>query len=143
MRHALTGYSTSQSPKSRRFSYNTPNGEHIFSSGARPSQHAYGPSSSSQKLGTYPFMFRASNVLTVVVDCHSGYAIEDIHVLFEGSLLKQSLKDNKYLFHIYHNRAEAAPSTHDRAETGQQHVAKEKESEGSLSKASEERVDRI
>jgi len=67
-----------------------------------------------------------------------GYAIEDIHVLFEGSILKQSLRDNKYLFKMYNNRSEGAVG-HE-GELGRHH--KEVDS-SSTSKGSEDRIERI
>ncbi|KAG8930793.1 hypothetical protein FRC02_003665 [Tulasnella sp. 418] len=53
--------------------------------------------------GTY-LLFACTTLLGVIwafffLPETSGYAIEEIHMLFEGNLVKQSLKDNRYLFH--------------------------------------------
>ena len=41
-----------------------------------------------------------------------GYAIEEIHQLLEGSIIKQSLHDNVYLFKMYNNCAQGS-ANHD------------------------------
>jgi len=66
-----------------------------------------------------------------------GYAIEDIHVLFEGSLIKQSMRDNKYLFKMYDNKFEGAVG-HE-GELGH----KLEEDNSSTGKGSPERVERV
>jgi len=52
--------------------------------------------------GTY-LLFGCTTMLAVVWTLlfypeTGGYAIEEIHTLFEGSIIKRSLHDNKYLF---------------------------------------------
>jgi sugar porter (SP) family MFS transporter len=70
-----------------------------------------------------------------------GYAIEDIHQLWEGNLLKQSMRDNKYLFTTYNNRAQGAVDAddvehHRRGETGEK-------GRDSSSKESDDRIEKV
>lgn len=66
-----------------------------------------------------------------------GYAIEDIHQLYNGNVIRQSLRDNKYLFHIYNNEAKGA---FDKEVTDVEHAKQTDEKDSS--KGSEEHIDK-
>lgn len=71
-----------------------------------------------------------------------GYAIEDIHQLYSGNIIKQSLRDNKYLFTTYNNRAAGAVDSDDMEHHGDNvtHVVKHRDS---TSKSSDEQIEKI
>lgn len=67
-----------------------------------------------------------------------GYAIEDIHQLYSGNIIAQSLRDNKYLFKMYDNKAQGAvDSSH-----LPHHHTEDKIEHDSTSKGSEEQIEK-
>jgi SP family sugar:H+ symporter-like MFS transporter len=70
-----------------------------------------------------------------------GYAIEDIHQLFEGSIVKQSLHDNIYLFKMYNNHAQGAVWHRHQGELEPQQKKGPGPDSSSIGKGSEDRVE--
>jgi len=68
-----------------------------------------------------------------------GYAIEEIHQLYSGNIIKQSLHDNRFLFSMYNNKAQGAFDKQVLEDDPES--PKDKEDRASTSKGSEERVD--
>jgi hypothetical protein len=66
-----------------------------------------------------------------------GYAIEDIHQLYNGNIIKQSLRDNKYLFRAYNNSATGAVDGGDT----EHHAAKNRHD--SMSKSSDDQIEKV
>ncbi|KAG8828310.1 hypothetical protein FRC19_008426 [Serendipita sp. 401] len=71
-----------------------------------------------------------------------GYAIEDIHQLWSGNILKQSMNDNKYLFQSYNNRAQGAVNTNDTEHQARPNMH-EKTDRDSTSKSSDDRIEKV
>ena len=67
-----------------------------------------------------------------------GYAIEDIHQLWTGNIVKQSLSDNKYLFKVYNNAAGGAIGHEDI-----EHQTNAKGESDSTSKGSEDHIEKV
>ncbi|KIM24299.1 hypothetical protein M408DRAFT_234257 [Serendipita vermifera MAFF 305830] len=66
-----------------------------------------------------------------------GYAIEDIHQLWNGNIMKQSMRDNRFLFKAYNNSAQGAAEDSDLEYHGKH------EDSDSTSKGSETRAEKI
>lgn len=71
-----------------------------------------------------------------------GYAIEEIHPLYEGNIIAQSIRDCKYLFKRYDNRAAGAVDESD-PEHHPGSTSKGRGDRDSTSKGSEEMVEKV
>ncbi|KIM24283.1 hypothetical protein M408DRAFT_331817, partial [Serendipita vermifera MAFF 305830] len=69
-----------------------------------------------------------------------GYAIEDMHQLWNGNIVKQSLRDNRYLFKMYNNAAVGAIG-HERDEENSGKAAAERQN--STEKGSDEHFEKV
>jgi sugar porter (SP) family MFS transporter len=95
------------------------------------------------KWGTY-FLFACTTLTAALwavffLPETGGYAIEDVHQLWSGNVIKQSLRDNKYLFSMYNNRAEGAVDRSDM----EHHAPGTQEKRDSGSKGSEDHIEKI
>lgn len=70
-----------------------------------------------------------------------GYAIEDMHQLWNGNVIKQSIRDNRFLFKMYNNAAVGAIG-HER--TGDvEHPEHKVAHRDSASKGSDEQLEKV